>query len=462
VPSALDVYDDVHGVVHLDECERELVDSPWFQRLRRLHQLALADMVFPGATQTRFAHSIGVFHLASRLADKFGAYLSGQERRELRAAALLHDVGHFPFSHTLERVYKQLAPAAGGVQNPIAGGQPGAAPAGTGGGANPPAFHERFSRRVIEETDVDGGVTRILRASGLEPARVGGIVTAAHPNLLLNQILKSDLDVDQLDYLLRDAKATGSTYGQYDLEYLFECLHIAEVGGSPVMCVHIQGLHPLEHYVMAKYFYYLCILYQKTRCIIEALLEAVALQLIHAGILPSWGRVVEGLSTSWFWDFDDYRVWEQVRTAPGQPGVDEDTRQAIDMLLRRRLPDVKAEMHVILEKGAEPPFELLQVGPWPVPNQVVAEAITRARHQDFDVLDRGLGENPGEPDVEEALQNPRPIRVLAKPPFLLRPGTLLVDAEGEGEQVALLESLADTVVGKLAGQTTHILRSYAT
>ena len=103
----VDIHDDLHGTVHLLPHERKIVDSPWFQRLRGIKQLGLAHMVFPGAEHTRFAHSIGVFHLASRVAERLRAVLNEQDRMELRAAALLHDVGHFPFSHTLEAVYEK-------------------------------------------------------------------------------------------------------------------------------------------------------------------------------------------------------------------------------------------------------------------------------------------------------------------------------------------------------------------
>jgi hypothetical protein len=112
----------------------------------------------------------------------------------------------------------------------------------------------------------------------------------------------------------------------------------------------------------------------------------------------------------------------------------------------------------MLPKGEEPSFELLPGVANQVQNPVVRDAIDRAQHQDFSVLDRGLGENP---DAEEVLQNPRPIRVLVKSPFVVRPEALPIDGDHEDERVVLLERLSDTVVGRLAGQSTHILRSYA-
>ena len=220
----LDIYDDLHGVVRLWRHERRLIDSPWFQRLRRIRQLCLAHLVFPGAEHTRFAHSIGVLHLASKVGEKLKGYVTEQELCELRAAALLHDIGHFPFSHTLESVYKDLAkPDVTAHSEPKGGAQeqePGSEE--DNGDDDPPAFHELFGRRVISETPDEDGITRILKEEGLDPNSVGAIVVGAHENVLLNQIVHSDLDVDQPDYLLRDAKETGSSYGQYDLDYLIE------------------------------------------------------------------------------------------------------------------------------------------------------------------------------------------------------------------------------------------------
>lgn len=448
MPERLDICDDLHGVVHLDAHERAIVDSPWFQRLRRIRQLSLADMVFPGASHSRFAHSIGVFHLASRLADKFSAQLTKDEHRELRAAALLHDVGHFPFSHTLEQVYEQAQPTEPG-EDPMPD-----LPGDKGPAASHVAFHERVSSCVIRKTDVPNGITRILRQHDIDPDRVASIVTADHPNFLLNQILKSDLDVDQLDYLLRDAKTTGSSYGQYDLSYLLECLEVTEVQDNLVLCVRVKGLHPLEHYVLAKYFYYVCVLHQKTRCMIEGMLRAIAEDLISLGLLDGWEDVESRLADPWFCQFDDNYVWERIRRARGNQATPGDTREAIEMLIRRDLPKVTRETHVMAGRDALshlPPR--LSDGV----SEVVRRAITHAGHQKFEVLERTLGPDP---NPQEMLQSKRPIRLLVGPTFNLLPTVPYVPTAGGEERIVSLESFDHTVVGRLAGQTTHILRDY--
>ena len=103
--SGLEIRDPIHGFIYREPHEQEIVDSSTFQRLRRLRQLALANLVYPGANHTRFDHSLGAFHVAGRLAQRFG--LDATETRLIRLAALLHDIGHAPFSHVSEPILKK-------------------------------------------------------------------------------------------------------------------------------------------------------------------------------------------------------------------------------------------------------------------------------------------------------------------------------------------------------------------
>ncbi|MBE9565166.1 MAG: HD domain-containing protein [Proteobacteria bacterium] len=454
----LDIYDDLHGVVHLEPHERRLLDSPWFQRLRRIRQLGVAHMVFPGAEHTRFAHSIGVLHLASKVGKKL--HLDKQELNELRAAALLHDIGHFPFSHTLESVYSGLAESdvtrkTRKYTRPKRGAQ-----AHDSGREQSdvhddrPKFHEEFGQRVINETSGEEGISRILRDAKprLEPERVGAIVVGEHENVLLNQVVHSDLDVDQLDYLLRDAKATGSSYGQYDLDYLIECMEVVKVGGSPMLCTRAQGLHPLEHYVLAKYFYYMCILYHKTRCAAEGILQEVACQLIEEKRLPSWKDVENGLENGALRVFDDTYVWDVISRAARDSELDPELREAARMLTTRQFPKVHSERHKTVEgKGPDCEHGARPGDGW---NAVVENAMKRQGHQDFPVLEQALrGKKPTKEEFVQLLQEQ------SRPKGT--PTAAAVDKKGKpAGRVVLLESLSDSVVGRLAGLTTHIFRVY--
>jgi len=470
VSGPVDFNDDLHGIIHMEEYERDLVASPWFQRLRRIHQLGLANMVFPGAEHTRFAHSLGVFHLASTLGPRLqdAKCIDATELRELRAAALLHDIGHFPFSHGLESVYKAESKKADSTQAARAPLQSGdTAELKEDKEAVEPKFHESLGKQVIEQTTSEGGIARILLDNNLQPGRVGSIVVGQHENLLLNQVLHSDLDVDQLDYLLRDAKATGSTYGLYDVDYLLESLEVARVKDNPVLCVHVRALHTLEHYVLARYFYYVCILYQKTRCVIEALLQEIARRLIVMGHLPSWECIRAGFHEPWFCWFDDIAVTEAIRRVARELPLDDDLRSAIEMLLnrdRRRLPKVEHEEHRTDSDPGEPPSATV-VGDG---NPVVRAALCSMSTPEFTVLERRLRDTgtAGEAEVLDVLtSDPEPIRVFRSEPYFVPAGTPRVPATGgdgrEGD-VLLLESLTNSLVGlgKLAGQKTCIVRRY--
>lgn len=177
------IRDPLYGYLELSENEKSIVDTSQFQRLRRIRQLGLSFLVYPGATHTRFEHSLGVSHLAER----FGETLELDERRreELKVAALLHDTGHGPFSHTSERVARRHGRS-----------------------------HEDYSSRVIEELEDQ---------HDLEPERLKHIIRG---ELELGKVVAGDIDADRMDYLMRDSHATGLEHGSIDYETVIRCASI--------------------------------------------------------------------------------------------------------------------------------------------------------------------------------------------------------------------------------------------
>lgn len=193
--------DPVHGLIvfessqALDQLAWRLIDTPEFQRLRRIKQLGVSEFVFPGATHTRFAHSIGVFHTARRLVRIIDRELSsaGAEPDSARAevaviAALLHDVGHGPFSHTFERVQKSR---------------------GVG------KRHEVWTAEIIRNPG--GGIAPLLRAhweDGTFCDQVAALLEAEDPVDIYHAVVSSSFDADRLDYLRRDRLMTGTGAGR--------------------------------------------------------------------------------------------------------------------------------------------------------------------------------------------------------------------------------------------------------
>jgi hypothetical protein len=184
------IKDPVHGYVEVEDFIRPLLDAPALQRLRYVRQLGFSYLVYPGATHTRFEHSLGTMHLADIACRRFG--LSDEERRLIVAAALLHDIGHGPFSHASEPLTEALLHRS----------------------------HDEI------KTIVDERFGTLLHSAGIDPDGLCDVVKGTHP---LSGILHGELDVDRMDYLLRDAYYTGAPYGTVDAQRLIRnILHTPE------------------------------------------------------------------------------------------------------------------------------------------------------------------------------------------------------------------------------------------
>ena len=172
------IKDSVHDHITVEGVAEDLLDTPAVQRLRRIKQLGTAELVYPSANHTRFEHSLGVYHLATRALDNLG--IEGQQAERVRAAAILHDIGHSPFSHNIEGLVAR-----------------------------------RTGRMHDEVGDLleHGEVARVLALHDIDPGRVAGLVAGEGE---LGQLVSGELDVDRMDYLLRDAHHTGVPYGTID------------------------------------------------------------------------------------------------------------------------------------------------------------------------------------------------------------------------------------------------------
>ena len=242
--------DTIHGIISLDTSDPAdrliwaLVQTPEFQRLRRIRQLGLTNLVYQGAEHSRFAHSIGVMHLTGRILDQLAksAEITPEERLATRVTALLHDTGHGPFSHVSEMVLN--------------------------------VSHEDWTLRIIE--DPTTGVNRLLAAHdpGL-PARVAAIFAHTYPKRFLGRVIAGQVDADRLDYLLRDSTMTGVKYGVFDLERLILGLEVYRDEELDTVLVGVKGFHPTEAYLLARYHMYRQVYFHKTVWCAEAMLKAL-------------------------------------------------------------------------------------------------------------------------------------------------------------------------------------------
>jgi HD superfamily phosphohydrolase len=225
----LEIRDPVHGFIYRHSHEREIIDTRVFQRLRSLHQLALAYLVYPGATHTRFDHSLGAFHVAGGLAKTL--VKSESDQRLVRLAVLLHDIGHGPFGHAAEPILKRHS-----LPEVFAGREEA-------------KIHELISAKIILENEELGQYL-----SDKEREKIAGLLAGTFGDTYLHEIVSGPIDADKQDYLLRDSHFTGVKYGIYDQERLRNTLVVHEDNEERVLAISIDGLHTLEQFVLAKYY----------------------------------------------------------------------------------------------------------------------------------------------------------------------------------------------------------------
>jgi HD superfamily phosphohydrolase len=251
--------DPVHNIIRLrtdtDEGElmMRLIDAPEFQRLRRIKQLGLGLYTYQGAEHSRFTHSLGAFHLMTRVLDRLSEkyQFDPDDRAAARAAALLHDVGHGSFSHVMEKVLG--------------------------------FHHEKWTVQVVLSRETEIG--RLLHShSPALPGKVAAIIEGKFQPAALGQLVSSQLDVDRMDYLLRDSLMTGAKYGIYDLEWIINALAIEEEKDR--IYVGARGLYAVEEYLQARYYMFRQVYFHRTLRSAEAVLRSTlrrALNLLDEG-----------------------------------------------------------------------------------------------------------------------------------------------------------------------------------
>jgi HD superfamily phosphohydrolase len=269
--------DPIHGYVYITEQEKEIIDSFPVQRLHRLRQLAGAEYVYPGANHTRFEHSIGVMYLAGRVAENPNISLKTNENEAemVRIGALLHDVGHGPFSH----VFEQLLDKEFGKT------------------------HEDMTRWIIEKSELKDKLGKI----GYNPEEIGklAIGTLHKPKkAFLDQIISSAVDVDKLDFVVRDTHHTGAEYGYIDI---FRLIHAMDVLGEN-LAVDLGALSALESFIIARIESFKSIYFHRVGRAAQIML---AMAMEHANTelgLTDFKTPEEYLA------MDDYTVWTKLKT----------------------------------------------------------------------------------------------------------------------------------------------------
>ena len=289
-----EIKDPVHGYVYITELEKKIIDSFPVQRLRRLRQLAGAEYVYPGANHTRFEHSVGVMYLAGKVVENpnIGQRINEDEAEMVRIAALLHDVGHGPFSHVFEHLLdKEL------------GGK----------------THEDMTRWIIATSELKD----ILNKAGYDPKEIGKLATnklEKPSKAFLGQIISSAVDVDKLDFVVRDTHHTGAEYGFVDV---FRLIHAFDVLNGD-LAVDLGALSALESFIIARIESFKSIYFHRVGRAAQIML-AMAMEKANEELgLTSFKTPEEYLA------MDDYTVWTMLKNC-------EKSREIIENLERRKM-----------------------------------------------------------------------------------------------------------------------------
>ncbi len=217
----MNIRDAIHGDISIEEeVVKQLIETKEFQRLRNIKQLGLSYLAFPTTEHSRFMHSVGVYYLVTQLLDvleaKTGQAFEVKERLALQIACLLHDLGHGPFSHTSEEFF----------------------------GFN----HEDYTIKIIEDKDTE--VNKVLTNYGESIIEeVVSFVKKTHHNPVLNSILSGTIDVDRMDYLMRDSYFAGVSYGEIDIQRIFNVIDIKDNS----IVFHEKGVKALEDIIISRY-----------------------------------------------------------------------------------------------------------------------------------------------------------------------------------------------------------------
>ncbi|NND77687.1 MAG: HD domain-containing protein [Flavobacteriales bacterium] len=317
--------DPVHGFIAIpDQIVFKLIEHPWFQRLRRIQQLGLSNMVYPGAHHNRFHHAIGAMHLMHTALESLtskGVFILDHEKRGALVAILLHDIGHGPFSHALEHTIVK------GIH------------------------HEEVSLMVMERLneEFNGELT-----TGIE------IFKGTYPKKFLHQLVSSQLDMDRMDYLQRDSFFTGVSEGIISSERIIKMLDVVD----DQLVVEEKGIYSIEKFLVARRLMYWQVYLHKTVVSAEFLLMKILMraknssQLSEEHISPTLTFFLKNSITDSdmesssellgkFMELDDYDIWAAIKLWVNSD--DKVLADLCDRLLHRRLLKIRIHSEPIDE-----------------------------------------------------------------------------------------------------------------
>jgi len=284
---AFRIRDPVHNFVVLPDDFEPLLNTRVLQRLRRIRQLAMANLVYPGALHTRFEHTLGVTHVAGQMAHHLR--IEGEDLRLVQLAALLHDIGHGPFSHVSEISLARFADQ--GTLSPEQKGE---------------KIHELVTANIIENNEELLGIL-----DGYPVENIVTLLGKGTDRRILKQVVSGPLDADKQDYLLRDSQFCGVQYGTFDLHQMQRSLVAVGADTEEELMITQHGVHAVEQYVLAKYYMTANVYRHRVRLITDAMIGRAIRLGIESDRLEQLDRLYRFNNTDDF--VSNYLEWDDAR-----------------------------------------------------------------------------------------------------------------------------------------------------
>lgn len=322
------ILDNVHGFIEYTEYERKIINLLLFRRLQSIKQLSLVNWVFPGSEHTRFIHSIGVMHIADKIAVRLGYGID--DRKIIRMAGLLHDIGHYPLSHVCEASYQEtvILPqfdnlceqinnnTKNEIDNLRAKTKLDLMKKSSG------FHHESIGENIIRS---DTKIKEIIIEACSEDAidticdMITGNVERESTDPAMVQLLHSEFDADGIDYMMRDSMFSGTSFGSFELDLLINSMSKVEHKGKNIICISSKGIAAADQYLINKFFSYAQVVCNKHTLILEWMAQSLVewMRQLNAyfpsgeEFLSQW--VKKENPTSTYLSFNDNFFWKALQ-----------------------------------------------------------------------------------------------------------------------------------------------------
>lgn len=272
----MEVRDPIHGSIKILNQEIDIIEAPFFQRLRGIKQLGFTEYIFPGATHTRYLHSIGVMDIVTKVFNRVfkGIQFDADIKRmkeTVRLAGLLHDIGHAPLSHTTEFVMPNVSELA--------------LPKSFQPSENRQATHEDYTIKSIIDSSFTDSFKSVKDKFGVIPEQIAELIIGEtnHPEYfthkginyfpLLHQLVSSEMDCDRMDYLLRDSYFCGVSYGKFDLDWIVDNLHAGIVDQKAYLGISERAVATFDDFLLSRFHMFLMVYFHYKSVCSEKMLE---------------------------------------------------------------------------------------------------------------------------------------------------------------------------------------------